>query len=322
MSKIPETLLNSATNKKPMPLIAMGTAAFPFTSSETTKCMILNAIKIGYRHFDTAALYQSEEPLGKAIKEAVESGLIGSRDELFITSKLWCSDAHFDRVVPALKESLRTLQLEYLDLYLVHWPMSAKTGKYEFPFPKEDFVPFNMECVWEKMEECQSLGLTNSIGVCNFSCKKLEKLLSFAKIPPAVNQVEVNPVWQQTKLREFCRKKRIQICGYSPLGAKGTPWGADSVMDSTVLKEIAISKQKTHAQICLRWVLEQGDCVIVKSFNEERMKENLEILDWELSEDDKYKISQIEQHRSLPGWQFLSEDGPYKSYEELWDGEV
>ncbi|KAJ3677239.1 hypothetical protein LUZ60_002963 [Juncus effusus] len=220
MAKILEVLLNSATNKKPMPRICKGTAAFPFASSENMKSKILNAIKIGYRHFDTASLYKSEESLGEAIKEAVESGLIGSRDELFITSKLWSSDAHQDRVIPALKESLRTLQLEYLDLYLVHWPMSVKTGKYEFPFPKEEIVPFDMESVWEKMEECQSLGLTNTIGVCNFSCKKLDKLLSFTKIPPAVNQVEVNPVWPQTKLRDFCKEKGIQICGYSPLGGR------------------------------------------------------------------------------------------------------
>ncbi|KAJ4755917.1 NAD(P)-linked oxidoreductase superfamily protein [Rhynchospora pubera] len=297
----------------------MGTAVYPFAGSETMQAAILSAIKLGYRHFDTAALYQSERPLGEAVAKAISMGLLKSRDELFITSKLWCSDAHRDRVMGALQTTLRNLQMDYVDLYLIHWPVSAKPGKINLPFPKDEIEEFDMRSVWEAMEECKRLGLAKSIGVSNFSCKKLEHLLSFAKIPPAANQVEVNPLWQQKKLREFCVQKGIQVCAYSPLGAKGTLWGTDQVMGSKMLQDIAQAKGKSLAQICLRWVFEQGDCVLVKSFNEERMKQNLDIINWELSDDEREKIDQIPQRKGFPGLEFVSSDGPYKNLEELWD---
>lgn len=306
-----------------MPRIGMGTAAYPFASTEESKSAVLRAIELGYRHFDTARIYQTEGSVGEAVAEAVRRGLISSRAEVFVTSKLWCSDAHADRVVPAMKETLRNLGMEYVDLYLVHWPASVRPGKYEFPFPKEEMAPsFDMAAVWRGMEECHRLGLARAIGVSNFSCRKLERLLSTATVPPAVNQVEVNPVWQQGKLREFCRRRGVEVCGYSPLGAKGAPWGGAAVMDCEVLHEIAASKGKTVAQICLRWVYEQGDCVLAKTYNEKRMQENLDILDWELTDDERQKISQIPQHRGHPGGEFITDDGPYKSLEDLWDGEV
>ncbi|XP_074584570.1 deoxymugineic acid synthase 1-D-like [Curcuma longa] len=311
---------------KPMPVIGIGTAAYPWGSHpEATRSSVLRAIELGYRHFDTASLYQSEEPLGQAIAEALHSGLIKSRDELFITSKLWFTDAHKDLVLPALQKSLQKLQLEYLDLYLVHVPIGVKKKQETNDNMAQETVelcPIDISSVWMAMEECHELGLTKSIGVSNFSCKKLETLLSIAKVPPAVNQVEVNPVWQQKKLREFCVGKGIQVCAYSPLGGKGALWGEDWVMESHVLKEIAVERGKTIAQICLRWVIEQGDCVVVKSYNEKRMLENLDIFDWELSEEDKQKISQIPQRKIITGMRLISDDGPYKSLEDFWDGEI
>ncbi|XP_072971289.1 LOW QUALITY PROTEIN: deoxymugineic acid synthase 1-B-like [Typha angustifolia] len=322
MASVSEVALSSGSAKS-MPLIAMGTAVYPFGPSDAMRAAILRAIELGYRHFDTAAVYQSEKPLGDAIAETIRSGVLGSRDEVFITSKLWCSDAHKELVLPALGNTLMNLQMEYLDLYLIHWPASTKPERlYEVPFPKEELLPFDMRSVWEAMEECQTLGLTKAIGVSNFSCKKLEKLLSFSKIPPAVNQVEVNPVWQQKKLREFCVARRIQLAAYSPLGGRGTLWGKDWVMECDVLKDIAKAKGKTLAQVCLRWVYEQADCVIVKSFNRERMKENLLIFDWELNEEERQMIAQIPQRRLFPALEFVSNHGPYKSVGELWDGEI
>ena len=304
-----------------MPRIGMGTAV-QGPKADPIRRAVLRAIQIGYRHFDTAAHYETEAPIGEAAAEAVRSGAVASRDELFITSKLWCSDAHRDRVVPALRQTLRNLQMEYVDLYLVHWPVSMKPGRFKAPFTAEDFVPFDMRAVWEAMEECHRLGLAKAIGVANFSCKKLETLLSFATIPPTVNQVEVNPVWQQRKLREFCRGKGIQLCAYSPLGAKGTHWGSDAVMDAGVLQEIAASRGKSVAQVCLRWVYEQGDCLIVKSFDEARMRENLEVDGWELTEEERLRIAEIPQRKINLGKRYVSEHGPYKSLEELWDGEI
>ncbi|KAJ9160195.1 hypothetical protein P3X46_025617 [Hevea brasiliensis] len=321
MVSIPVTVLVSSD--KTIPLLGFGTAEYPFgASSETMKDSFLHAIKLGYRHFDSAALYQSEHPLGEAISDAIQLGLVKSRDELFITSKLWCSDAHHDRVLPALHKTLKNLQLDYLDLYLIHFPVSVKPGEYELPVKKKDLVPFDINSVWEAMEECHKLGLTKSIGVSNFSCKKLETLLATAKISPAVNQVEMNPLWQQKKLRDFCEKKGIHITAYSPLGAKGTLWGKNLVLDCKVLKEIADAKGKTIAQVCLRWAFEQGVSVLVKSFNKERMKENLDIFEWKLSQDDLQKINQLPQRKGFPGLEFISNEGPYKSPEELWDEEI
>nr|CAD1822417.1 unnamed protein product [Ananas comosus var. bracteatus] len=179
------------------------------------------------------------------------------------------------------------------------------------------------EGVWAEMEECYRLGLAKAIGVSNFSCKKMQDLLSFAEVLPAVNQVEVNPLWQQKKLREYCASKGVQLCAYSPLGARGTLWGKDWVMECETLREIAQAKGKTLAQICIRWVYEQGDCVLVKSFNPERLEENLDILVWELSEEERQRISEIPQRKGFPGLEFISpHHGPYKSLEELWDGEI
>ncbi|KAK7831229.1 non-functional nadph-dependent codeinone reductase 2 [Quercus suber] len=218
----------------------------------------------------------------------------------------------------------RTLQLEYLDLYLIHWPIAATPGKRAplSPFDKQELMPMDFKSVWAAMEECQRLGLTKSIGVSNFSCKKLENLLSFATIPPSVDQVEMNPVWPQKKLTEFCKANGIIVAAFSPLGAKGVSWGTNDVMDNEVLKEIAKTRGKTVAQVCLRWIYEQGAVPIVKSYNKERLKENLQIFDWELSEDDYDKIGQIKQHRMMPKEDFVSAHGPYKSVEELWDGEL
>ncbi|KAJ7954486.1 non-functional NADPH-dependent codeinone reductase 2-like [Quillaja saponaria] len=316
---IPKAPLGSSE----IPLLGYGTAEYPFGASSTTiRESILEAIKLGYRHFDTASLYQTELLLGEAIDDALSLGLIKSRDELFITSKLWCSDAHHAHVLPALQNTLKNLKLEYIDLYLIHWPVSVKPGEYELPVKKEDIVPINYKSVWEAMEECQKLGLAKSIGVSNFSCKKLEALLATATISPAVNQVEMNPLWQQRQLRTYCEEKGIHVTAYSPLGAKGTLWGTNWVMYCDALKEIADANGKSVAQVCLRWVFEQGVSVLVKSFSKERMKENKEIFDWKLSQEDSKKISQIPQRKGFRGEEFVYDEGPYKSIEELWDEEI
>ncbi|KAG2696684.1 hypothetical protein I3843_07G069300 [Carya illinoinensis] len=162
------------------------------------------------------------------------------------------------------------------------------------------------------------LGLTRAIGVSNFSCKKLKELLSVAKIPPAVNQVEKNPRWHQKKLREFCKANDIHITAYTPLGANGTKWGDNRIIDCDVLGDIAKARGKTTTQISLRWVYEQGVSFVAKSFNKERMKENMQIFDWCLIEEDSNKINQLPQHK---GTTFASILGPHDLVLEL-DAEI
>ncbi|KAL2327347.1 hypothetical protein Fmac_020774 [Flemingia macrophylla] len=312
-SKVPHVVLESSSNCCNMPVIGLGTAPSPSTT-DAVRVAILEAIKLGYRHFDTASLYGSEHPLGEAIAEALQLGLIKSRDELFITSKLWCTDNFPHLVFHALQKTLESLKLEYLDLYLIHWPIAVKPGNWNIPYPEEALTTFDLKGVWQAMEECQKLGLTKCIGVSNFSCKKLENLLSFASIPPSVNQVELNPTWQQKKLRAYCQEKGIIITAYSPLGAPGAIWGSNNVMDNQLLKEIAVTHGKSLAQVSLRWLYEIGVTIAVKSYNKERMKQNLEIFDWSLTKNDYEKIDQIEQQQ-------ITNNRPAKFIEDLWDGE-
>lgn len=317
-NKLHEVILNSGEK---MPMIGLGTATSPLPSNEALTSILVDAIDIGYRHFDTASIYGTEEPLGEAVSKALEIGLIKNRDEVFITSKLWCTDAHHDLVLKALKTTLKNLRLEYVDLYLIHWPVRLKEDVEGFNFTGKDVIPFDIKGTWKAMEDCYRLGLAKSIGVSNFGIKKLSVLLENATIFPAVNQVEMNPSWQQGKLREFCMNKGIHVCAWSPLGAYKVFWGSNAVMENPILQEIAEARRKSVAQIALRWIHEQGTSVIVKSFNKERMKQNLEIFDWKLNQEELDKINKIPQCRLYKAEMFLSENGPYKSLEDLWDGD-
>ncbi|CAL4915953.1 unnamed protein product [Urochloa decumbens] len=312
---------------KVMPRVGLGTASFPLGETGDrrphVRDAVLRAIDAGYRHLDSAAVYGTERAIGDAAAEALRAGTLASRDELFVASKLWIADAHPGSVLPALRKTLQNLQMEYVDLYLIHFPVSMKVteaGGWSM-LVKENLVAMDMKGVWEEMEECHRQGLAKAIGVSNFTCKKLERLLSFAEIIPAVNQVEVHPYCRQNKLRAFCREKGIQLCAYSPLGGKGTPWANNSVTESPVLKQIAKDMGKTVAQVCIRWVYEQGDCVIPKSFNEKRMRENLDIFNWELTEDARYQIRSLPEFRGSYDF-FVHDSGPFKTAEEFWDGEI
>ncbi|KAK1309062.1 hypothetical protein QJS10_CPA09g00297 [Acorus calamus] len=315
---IPQVVLNSGLK---MPVIGFGTATMPMASDELESNFV-NAIEAGYRHFDAARIYGTEQNLGRAIKEALRRGLIKGREELFITSKLWCTHAHHDLVLPAIKETLSNLGLEYIDLYLIHWPVRLKHTEPNFHFEKSDLIPFEVGPTWEAMEECQKLGLTKSIGVSNFTCKKLTDLLAVARIPPAVNQVEMNVGWQQRKLKDFCKDKGIVLCVWSPLGGIGALFGSYRILDNPILEQVAQARGKSKGQVALRWLYEQGVVIITKSFNKERMIQSLQIFDWELSAEDLYKIDEFPQKKGNYGEMFVGPDCQYKTVEELWDGEM
>ncbi|KAM3341072.1 methylecgonone reductase [Capsicum galapagoense] len=325
MSSVPRVKLNSGHE---MPVIGMGTApALP--RHDQLVSTLIDAIETGYRHFDTAALYGSEKAVGQAVAEAVQRGLIQGREQLFITSKLWCTETRRHLVLPALERTLGRLGMDYLDLYLIHMPVTLKkkvinSDEHEnMMFEKEDVIPFDMRGTWEAMEECCRLGLAKSIGVSNFTCTKLSQILHYATIPPAVNQVEMHVAWRQEKMLKFCKEKGIHVSAWSPLGANGIAiWGNHAVMQSLVLKHIATNKHKTVAQVALRWVYEQGASVIVKSFNKERMKENLQILDWELSSDEIARIQEIPLCTGFKVDLLIHPNGPYKSAQQFWDCEL
>jgi len=222
-----------------MPVLGFGTGSS--STPADLSAIIVDAVRLGYRHIDTASLYGTEGAVGAAVADAVRAGAVAWRGDLFVTSKLGVADAHPDRVLPALRESLARLGLGYLDLFLIHWPVAAGENR--------KLVPFDMEGVWRAMEECHRLGLARSVGVSNFSSEKMCRLLSFAAVPPAVNQVELNVAWRQEKLREVCARNGVVVTAFSPLGAFGAAWGSNAVMESGALRDVAARRGKTVAQV-------------------------------------------------------------------------
>uniref|UniRef100_A0ACD5UAK0 Uncharacterized protein n=1 Tax=Avena sativa TaxID=4498 RepID=A0ACD5UAK0_AVESA len=305
-SKIPEIL--AVSGGRPLQAVGFGTASFPFVA-EDVKNAVLAALELGYRHIDTASVYGSEQVVGEAVAEATRRRVIASRGEVFVTTKVWCTQCHPDLVLPSLKESLQKLQMEYVDLYLIHWPMSVKPSKPHLFMKREDIVPMDLRGVWEAMEECHRLGLAKMIGVSNFTTRKLQELLAIAKVPPAVNQVELNPVWQQKKLIEFCKEKGIHVTAYSPVGGQTRTIQTNAVLQSEVLKEIAEARGKSVAQISLRWIYEQGASMVAKSMKKERIEKNIEIFDWELTDEDRFKIAQIPQQKKVTVLAILAPEG-------------
>ncbi|EOY22864.1 hypothetical protein QUC31_007962 [Theobroma cacao] len=302
-----------------VPLIGLGTYSFN-NDRETTEQAIHVALKMGYRHLDTAKIYGSEPAVGNALRLAIEDESI-RREDVFVTSKLWSADHHDP--VSALKQTLRNLGMEYVDMYLVHWPVKLKPWAcYAVP-KEEDFEQLDLESTWAGMEKCLDMGLCRCIGVSNFSSKKVERLLEFASVPPAVNQVEMHPMWRQRKLREICADHKIHVSAYSPLGGPGNAWGSTAVVENPLIKSIALKHQATPAQVALNWGLSKGASVIVKSFNPDRLKENVASFDLKLDDEDLLEIDKLEERKMMRG-EFLVNDttSPYKTLEDLWDYEI
>jgi 2,5-diketo-D-gluconate reductase A len=261
MSTIPSVTLN---NGVAMPLLGFG--VFQVTDAEECERSVSDAIRTGYRLIDTAAAYGNEEAVGNAIKR---SGV--AREELFVTTKLWIQDAGYERTKPAFERSLQRLQLEYLDLYLIHQPFGDVYG------------------AWRAMEELYRDGRIRAIGVSNFQPDRVMDLIVHNDVVPAVNQIETHPFNQQIETQTFLQDNTVQIESWGPFAE-----GKHNMFQNEVLRSIAIKYEKTVAQVILRWLTQRGVVAIPKSVRPERIAENFTVFDFDLSPDDMAAIATLD----------------------------
>lgn len=295
-----------------IPLVGLGTWK---SEPGVVGAAVSSALEAGYRHIDAAAIYGNEHEVGEALSAAISGGKV-KREDLFVTSKLWNSKHRAADVRPALEKTLKDLRLDYLDLYLIHWPITGVPGP--------ELTPPVVE-TWAALEALVDAGLVRSIGVSNFSVKKLGRLLDVARIPPSVLQVEIHPYWRNDALLNFAESKGIHVTAYSPLGSPDSSHlfkrkkSLDPLRDE-VVGEVAAKLGRNAGQVLIRWALQHGTSVIPKSVSPARIAGNLDVLSWAIPADDFVRIETLpEQQRNVHGAVFLNPKGPYVTLEDLWD---
>jgi len=293
-----------------LPSIGLGTWKIP---NRNCAQIVEDAASAGYRHFDCACDYGNEVEVGQGLQKLLSSGQY-SRDDLWVTSKLWNTYHRKEHVELACQKSLSDLGLDYLDLYLIHFPISQKFVPMENRYPpgwffdpdadepKMEFDPIPIAETWAAMESLQEAGLVRYIGVCNFNTALLRDLFSYARVPPAVLQVESHPYLTQEKLLRFCQQNSIAYTAFSPFGALsyheiGMSQASDSLLQHKAIQSIAEAHHRTPAQILLRWGVQRGTAVIPKTSKPERLIENISLFDFELNSDEMNTISRLNYNR-------------------------
>ena len=293
-----------------MPVVGLG--LWKVGRAETAG-LVQGAIRAGYRHLDCACDYGNEAEVGHGMRAALAAAAC-RRDELWITSKLWNTYHARAHVRPAVERTLRDLRVDYLDLYLVHFPIAQAFVPFEVRYPPEwlfdpaapdprvRFAKVPLSETWAAMEALVTAGLVRNIGVCNYNCALLRDLLSYAALAPAVLQVELHPYLTQDKLVRFCHEAGIAVTGFSPLGALsylslGMAKPEESVLEQAAVRAAARRHGKTPAQVVLRWGVQRGTAVVPKTGRPERLAENLALFDFELSADEMASFSALNCNR-------------------------
>lgn len=302
-------------NGDAMPILGLGTWK---SEPDEVYEAVGEAIRVGYRHIDCATIYGNEEEVGRALTEAFDEG-IAEREDMWITSKLW-NDSHApEDVQPALESTLDDLGLEYLDLYLIHWPIAFRKGV-SFPISNKDFRTLEerpLEDTWRAMEAVREAGLARHIGVSNFNASKLGDLIKAASWPPEVDQIELHPYLQQTELVELCRDRGVHVTAYSPLGSMDRPEQIKVeddpiLLEDPIVSEIARRHDATPAQVLIAWAIARGTAVIPKSVNPGRIRENFEAAELSLTDGDLAEIEELDRgQRYIQGAFFTRSGSPY-----------
>ncbi|KMY76857.1 aldo/keto reductase [Leuconostoc mesenteroides] len=256
------------TNTTKMPVLGFG--VFQVQEKGAAKQAVIDAIKTGYRLIDTAASYGNEREVGEGISTAIEEGLV-TREELFVTSKMWVQDVSADKAASAILESLERLNLEYLDLYLIHQPYNDVFG------------------AWRAMEKAYRAGQLKAIGVSNFDIAQLTNLSEFSEIKPMLNQIEVNPFQQNKKDVAYFSDYGVQTEAWAPFAE-----GKNGLFSNEILKEIGDKYNKSIAQVVLRWLTQRHIVVVAKSVQPERMAQNLNVFDFKLTDKEMEKIASLD----------------------------
>lgn len=304
-----------------LPALGLGTW---LSEPETVYRAVRSALEVGYRHIDCAWIYLNEGEVGRALHDALQAGDV-AREDLWITTKLW-NDAHAPAdVQPALERSMKLLQLEYVDLYLMHWPVALRAGVGR-PQSVDDYLSLDempLETTWEAMTKLPATGLTRQVGVSNFSASKIERITRAVGIAPSVDQVELHPYNQQRELLEVLRSHQIVATAYSPLGSAGRPDNFKSederrLLDDPTMVRIAQAHGATPAQVAIAWALARGTAVIPKSTNPDRIAQNFAAAKLDLQPEDMDAIAKLEAGQRYVDGSFWCPPGSPYTMQELW----
>ncbi|XP_077325237.1 rho crystallin [Lithobates pipiens] len=307
-----------------MPILGLGTYAAPDVPKSLAEEAVKTAIDVGYRHIDCAFITGNEMHIGNGIRSKISDGTV-KREDIFYTGKLWCTYFSPDMVRKGLERSLRDVGMDYLDLFLMHWPVSLKPSGASDPSDKDKpFIYDNVDicATWEALEACKDAGLVRSLGVSNFNRRQLERILNKPglKYKPVCNQVECHVYLNQNKLHAYCKSKDIVLVAYSVLGShRDRNWvdlSLPVLLDDPILNKVAAKYNRSSAEVAMRFILQKGIVVLAKSFTPARIKQNLGVFEFELKPEDMKTLESLDRNLHYGPFREVKQHPEYPFHDE------